>query len=661
MPSLTIRHSDGSTETIPTTVGYERQTELNRMRRVRIQVDRRDAEAVTLNKKEDVIELGGEDTVRLVDVETGGPTWTLVCYSFEWDANRTEFMSGGELREGPDDSLIAGLIDDVDTWTAGDIGTFTGNLSFVFSHAHRHDALRRIERNVPGEIRFRDEGTIDYVDSLGTDKTASVELSAAAGTIEDSIQITERGRELDGTHVRVLGAHEGEAQLFANLVPSDDPNTYENRVDYQTDRWEAGDPRDWDRWENKEVTSQGVIESEAESLGGELSNDLVEVETTIVGPDVSVGDWVTVVKEDAGIHRDMRIHRLTEQSEGATVKSKALLSTRTTLRDDDSRQQRDIQQFNAGFQGSAVIESSSGGVQPVGDVDYILPFFYPEVEFEHEVELYVRSIPYRSFVSAAGHSHSFEVPAHSHTFSFDTNADADVIAGGIADASGNILSEAINETSWTTLFSVDGTDALYFSADVLPYDPDYPDNESNIRLRAIDEFGNTFPDDSGTFVRIDDRPMTGWTAVIPLANDDGASVGTESLREGTIEIQAQATSASFDLFTSYTGVSAGVPDYSVSDSETTEDGGSVADTTDAEAGFAPGVNEFTDETASNVDVLVNGSTAVSDIGSGTFTEVVDLSGELTQGAFNTIELNSDTLGAAVAALSVRSYEQIGAN
>jgi hypothetical protein len=73
----------------------------------------------------------------------------------------------------------------------------------------------------------------------------------------------------------------------------------------------------------------------------------------------------------------------------------------------------------------------------------------------------------------------------------------------------------------------------------------------------------------------------------------------------------------------------------------------------------PGIIETTD-TPSGVDVLVDGNTVATDIGSGEFQTQVDLTGELTRDAWNLIELTSDSLGHIQATLSVRGYEQIGA-
>lgn len=497
MVAIAITHPDGSTETIPETAGWTRKREIGKMRRVTIDVPRDDAQAVSLQPKQDTISLGDIDTLRLVDVETGGSTWRLVCYSFEWDANKMEFTAGGDLREGTDQTLITNLIGEVDSWTAGNIETHTGVLSFVLNHAHRHEALRRIERNVPGEIQFRDSGTVDYVENLGTDKTASVTLSSAAGNLEGEIRITNRGRELDGTHIRVLGAHEGEAQLFANLVPDDDPATYENRVDYTTGRWSSGDDADWDRWQNKDVSDQATILEEASALGEEITEDLVEAKATVAGEDLRVGDWVHVEKPDSDLDRDMRVHRIKTVTVGAKTVDDVLLSTRTVMRQEDGRDLRDIQRYNTAFQGSSVILQGGGSRQPVtSGVNAEIPFRYPAINFEHTAELFVRGLPYRAYSKGAAssggqHSHSVTIPDHDHSVTYealdhnhdlmDQGQDMDYgsTSSETADGSGHShtykVGYSIFNAESTTTTSASGGGTTQTSSDTTPshtHDPD---------------------------------------------------------------------------------------------------------------------------------------------------------------------------------------------
>jgi len=73
----------------------------------------------------------------------------------------------------------------------------------------------------------------------------------------------------------------------------------------------------------------------------------------------------------------------------------------------------------------------------------------------------------------------------------------------------------------------------------------------------------------------------------------------------------------------------------------------------------PGVTEFPNETASGVDVIVNGNTTDTNVGTGEFETTVDVSGHLTKGAWNTIEVSSDSLGLLLCTLGVDVYRQIG--
>jgi len=403
VPTVTTYHDDGSTDSVPVTLGWELKEQLGQMWRLKIDLERSQAQSLNLVRKEDEVELSGVRRGVLADVETGGSTWTLVVYSPEWYATLTEPTAGGNRRQGDDNTLITGLINEVPEWSAGSIADLTGPMTFVFNHALRHEAIRKIEKNVPGELEFQDDGTVNYVQERGSDRTGSVTLSPSNQNVEQRIRVVERGRTLDATHVRVLGAHEGEAQFFANLVPESDSATYENRVNYTTSRWSSGDQRDWDRWQNKDVVSQDTIEEEAAALADELKEPYIEVKTTVSGVDLNLGDTVQVQKADAGIDRAMRVHKVVtktvDDTPAGTVQD-VTLSTRTVARQDVGADRRDIQRFNTAFQGSAVVESASGGVQAVdSSLNYQLPIFYPSVEFEHDARLYVKSLPYRAFSS----------------------------------------------------------------------------------------------------------------------------------------------------------------------------------------------------------------------------------------------------------------------
>jgi len=637
MPQVVVRPGESDEYTIPFTHGWERRQIVGRMRRLKIEVDRTEAEQANLNAKTDAIELSGVDTVRLTDVDTGGSTWTLTGYSREWDANKAGFTAGGNLREGDDNTLINGLIGEVPGWTAGNIASLTGPMSYVFNHAHRHEALRRIEANVPGEIQFRDFGTVDYVDRLGSDRTGTVTLSSTAGTIEQEIRITERGRELDGTHIRVLGAHEGEAQYFANLVPQDDPQTYENEVRYSTPRWSSSEDTDWDRWANKDVADQDTIEEEAASLGEELQESLVEAETVVpTSVGLNVGDTVRVVKDDADLDREMRVHRLTRQAGSynsvggdAAVVDSVLLSTRTTLRTDDDADLEEIQRFNSGFQGSSVMIQGGGSRQPVNSSNNaVVPFDYPEIEFENEATLQVRGLPYRAYSSGAASG------------------------GGVQQTSGN------------------QTDQITGISGRLTFDPIFQNlapgestNESDGQLFVDNNYGgdiliveiNIITDDGYHPIDVEFETNTA---------QDGfdMTVRTNSLGNYRILQTFNELEAGNEMVLTVTNPSYASTDLVVDGSTgytTYEPLHSHMIDIDPHTHPAdPGIIETTD-TPSNVDVLINENTVSTDIGSGEFETEVDIAGELTRGAWNDIELTSDTLGHIQCTISVDGYKQIG--
>ena len=616
MTEVVVRPGATDEYTIPFTHGWERRQIVGRMRRLKVEVSREEARAANLNPKVDTIELPGVDTVRLTDVQTGGPTWVLTGYSAEWDANRAGFTPGGDVREGDDAALITELIGEVDTWTAGSIADLTGPLSFVFSHAHRHEALRRIETNVPGEIRFRDFGTVDYVDRLGTDRSGSVTLSPDAGTIEgEGINITERGRELDGTHIRVLGAHEGEAQLFVNLVPEDDPNTYENEVRYSTPRWTEAADTDWDRWSDNDITDQSTLETEAESIGEELAETLVKAETTVpTSVGLNVGDTVRVVKDDADLDRDMRVHRLTrsagtfnDSGSDAAVVDKVHLSTRTTLQTDDDAELEEIRKFNTGFQGSSVainVGPFRAAVDSGFPID--IPFRYPDLEFENTATLQVRGLQYRTDSRPLEHSHNvdIDIPNHDHDVTID-----------IPDHSHSVTvthPSHSHDVTYGVPFHVH--DVIQFSLETT--------GESEGHTHTYDKSEQT----GGVNAGFDTDTSTSDTALgdtISETTDNGGGFFN---------------------------------------TETTDNGGSffTTESSDTAAGSEAGIFT-TGDTPSGVDVLINGSEVAANIGGGTFQTTVDVGGEFTTDDWNTITLSSDSLGLLQATLFIEGYDQIGRN
>jgi len=95
--------------------------------------------------------------------------------------------------------------------------------------------------------------------------------------------------------------------------------------------------------------------------------------------------------------------------------------------------------------------------------------------------------------------------------------------------------------------------------------------------------------------------------------------------------------------------------------DTTTDGGGGffgTETSDTTTGVEPGIFT-TAATPSNVDVAINGTTVASNIGTGTFETTVDVPGAFTKDAWNTVEVSSDTLGIIEVSAAIDGYDQIG--
>lgn len=635
MPEVTIEHPDGSTDTVPYTVGWEEQTELNKMRRLLIDVNREELAGVTLQRKRDEVVLDGVGRHQLVDVQSGSSSHTLVCYSAEWLDTREPYLPGGAVREGSDAGIVTDLVNSVAAWTLGTTSEFATGLSFVFNHSAYGGALRTVERNVPGEIRFRDFGTVDYVDALGSDKTGSVTLSEDAGTIEQAIQITERGRTLDGTHVRILGAHEGEAQIFANLVPEGDPATYENEVRYTTPRWNGPADTDWTRWSNKDVTDQATAYTEAESLAEEVGREYVEAETTVpASVGLEVGDWVRVVKDDADLDREMRVHRRTRQGGGrndaegnAAVLDKVVLSTRTTVRRDDSDDAVVRQQFQSGYQGSSVaINPGPFGRAVDSGSPLEFNFRYPDLAYENLAQLQITGREYRiDSVGAASGGGTTATSADNSDF--QSVVDSSQSSGDTA-----WLGQPLPQTDLVSATPTQPTSYVLAFADVSLKQLDVNDAQFDV---WVDVNGARYPD-GGVVADVQPDDSFGVVAAIPEdLNGDQVAVKVEERSnsgQGTIAYQSAIQAAGKHTHTVTVPEHAHPPD--------------------------PGIYT-TPDTPSGVDVAVNGTEVATDIGSGTFETVVDVGDEFSRDDWNSVSVSSDALGIIEVSAYIEGYAKVG--
>jgi hypothetical protein len=266
-------------------------------------------------------------------------------------------------------------------------------------------------------------------------------------------------------------------------------------------------------------------------------------------------------------------------------------------------------------------------------------FFYPDVDFENQIELYVHGQAYRSFVSATGHDHSVSVS--DSTVSADNSDFNTIEETGDAFTFQNLSGGGGFQE--VTSFTPSGHTTMVF-ADLF-YAPDDANSGTHfVRLRNKDT-GTVFGGDRVAFSSSSGGTFFG---IIP-----------EDCRNDTIawEIDPRSNDLGFTVGSRYAAAGRHIHTVSISDTSTSS----------STVGFDPGANiwDGIDQSPAlypdGLSVFVNGTDQGVSLGDGTgpIEEIVDLSGALTPGDWNTIELTQSTPCVAQALLAIDAYRQIG--
>lgn len=654
MTVLEIEFADGSSEAL-NVIGAVITKQWKEQSRASIEVFRDEWQSLvdTIDKINDEFyisvdgnrEFGG----RLVNYSNEEDSVNLEIGSFEEDAITAQPTDPTEEFITSDSEIVNDAISRIPNLSAGVVDTISTNIGFVFSNSSPAKMIRDCQSTTVAFVSYNPDKTIDYKEFPTGDEPVAT-IGPGEGNVQDDFTVIENERE-EFTHIRVLGAGEGDGRIQAEGSVSD-----------------VSGREKWGKFSNTDITSQSRANEVLNNLLEEYEENPIrkKVETTVFGVELEVGSKVEVVSEVDSINEEMFVTKLERLFEGSRLIYNATLSNRLISEEDRSKKRRQsVENFDEGYQGQIVTINSGGYRAPIDSgVPYEFSVRVPDdVVEELTAEIEIESLPYRSYVSGAGHSHEFEVPEHAHDFSIDTDAELQVDPGGIEDSRGNLTVDTINDSTWTDLFTINvGSNSNFVSTFVNGYYPNFEENDDdpNVYYRAIDEEGNTFPDDGGTYTRLEESEMVSWTAALPVTNDPEGTLSTQSVSSGgDVTIQALSTTSeiNWDLFYSYTAVTGGVPTYTVSEATTTESGGQVSDTSEAAVGFEPGVNVFEDESPSNVSISIDGTEVVSNVGSGEFNEVVDIGGFLDEG-FNTVSIESDTLGHMRATAFIDVFRQI---
>lgn len=599
--TIRIEHTDGTVETLEhlqsKVIRKFGETGL-----ARLFTPRALANQVTLEEGRDEVYLEddtGNDVFggRLKDIERDGSSVELVVDSFERDARKAEPTSAGQRRENvADDVLIREAVDAIPGLSAGTIQQIETGLTFVFSHSSQAKKIRTVEQATSGEVRYNADKTVDYVDRLGQDRSGSVTISPGNQNLDGKIKVKENGGQKNVTHLRMLGAGEGKHQMVVNVVPDTDTASYENKVTYTDHDWQDGDFEDWDTYINKEVTDTATLEREGLTLIDELNSKFIELEATIKGVDVDLGDTVYVQKPKDNIDQSLRIVEWQRVDDKDGLRYDCVLSSRLKTREKPgTKDRKDIQRYNKGFEGTPVTLNTGGGRQPVSvSHNYEFHVYYPaEVEYEHRVKLHVNGLAYRAYsegaasnggphshtVSIGDHSHSVTISSHSHGFTLPSHIHA-------MDFNGSTTNLATSN-----MFN-DGGNVAYHDHTVPT--PTFTNPPENLASSTTDAGGET----------------------TETTSNGGGTSTTSSSESGNHTHEPEP-----GIIQSFGGTR-----------------------------YYPG----------NCDVHVNGQSQNVSLGDGTgpFEETVDLRGDLNPGQWNTIEISTGSLGHIQAHLDVDVYRQI---
>lgn len=406
-----IEHADGTTSTL-THLGHRTDEKFREKTKASVRVPRQEATDADPDPSVDEVyfHIDGTDEFGglLSDVVAGKKHSELIVDSFEQYARDAKPTGGGNIYNGASDSLVVNdALSDVSELSAGTVNTVQSSVSLVFSHASQAHKMRKVEEVTDGELYFHPDKTVDYVDSIGADKTGTT-LSAANQNISGEMEVSRIGGDERVTHLRALGAGEGTHQVEVEVVaPS----------------YSAGDPQKWRTYTDKGITSEDALQSLADRKIAELNSEYIEVEVTVRGETVNLGDEFHVEKSKEGVDHNMRVVELTSRLDTDGREYDVVLSNRSTAREKPAdKRRKDMERFNLAVQGVAVPINAGGSRAPVNsNVNYKLDFYYPaEVVYEHRLNVRVIGDRYRSYSSGAqsggDHTHDVDVthPAHDH-------------------------------------------------------------------------------------------------------------------------------------------------------------------------------------------------------------------------------------------------------
>lgn len=344
----------------------------------------------------------------LRDIKRQESVSEIVVESFERYAKDATPTSGDDLYKNTSaDTIVQDAIDSIPQLSAGSVESVGGSISTVFSHASQAKKIRTAANAVGAEIRYNPDKTVDFLQRRGSDRSSSLTLSPDNQNITGDFSADKISGDKDITHLRIIGAGEGVHQETVNYVPQSDSTDWsdlDNVFTYNASHWSDGDRFEWTVKAAKEQQSVDGLKELANSIISDVQEEIIEVETEVVGEDLSLGDTVRVEYPEEQINGvDLRVVELDKKRSNKGIFDRVTLSSRRVSRNETEGQKEraDLENYNRSFEGTPVTIGVSGGRQSVKpSLPYQMTFYYPdEVEYEHRTNLRIKSLPFRASVT----------------------------------------------------------------------------------------------------------------------------------------------------------------------------------------------------------------------------------------------------------------------
>lgn len=358
--SVRIEHEAGGTTTL-THLSSERRQSLNQIDVMQVRVPRAEATAANLVTDADEVYLvdNGTDVFGglLGDLDrTGTATTTLIVDSFERQAREAE-PSGADVEfTGVDDVTVVNEAITSAGLTAGTVENVKSNLTFEFNHTSPARRLRRVREASGGELRYNPDKTVDYVGSLGSVRTMT--LSPDAGNVA-GFRVERDSGQKRANKLRLLGSGEGDAQVVVNVTAP---------------TFQGGDREVWDTLSFKDVSAASTLTEIGTELVKEMGEEAIEVNATVKGVTVSLGDTFRVLYPEEDVDHELRVVGVTSVISNEGRFYEATLSNRQlSRRNIQERVVTDVERLNRGSSGAniGVYDNPNNAPQDEGKIIYV--------------------------------------------------------------------------------------------------------------------------------------------------------------------------------------------------------------------------------------------------------------------------------------------------